>query len=103
LKELQIATQNLSAGASAAKPLATPGQPSTSPRREQLRATLLSTVDLLQRRRADLIDEGAISDYVAMHWLEWNGGALRLTVTGKNICDQLKAETRESQGPWIDP
>jgi len=57
---------------------------------------MLSTVDLLQRRRADLIGDSAIGDYVALHWLEWNGGALRLTTTGKNVCDQLRAETRQA-------
>lgn len=60
-------------------------------RREQLRLELLSTVDSLQRRRADLISEGFIEDYVALDWLEWNGGALRLTVTGTNICRQVSA------------
>jgi hypothetical protein len=60
-------------------------------RREQLRNELLSTVDSLHRRRADLISEGFIADYVALHWLEWNGGALRLTVTGNNMCDQMRA------------
>ncbi|HSV57289.1 MAG TPA: hypothetical protein VLJ19_00205 [Variovorax sp.] len=60
-------------------------------RREQLRVELLSTVDSLQRRRADLVSEGFIEDYVALHWLEWNGGALRLTVTGTNMCQQLRA------------
>jgi hypothetical protein len=58
----------------------------------------LSAADLLYRRRADLIGDGTISDYVALHWFEWNGGALRLTVTGQNICGQLKAESRASQG-----
>lgn len=60
-------------------------------RREQLRLELLTTVDSLQRRRADLVSEGFVEDYVALHWLEWNGGALRLTVTGTNICDQMRA------------
>jgi len=59
-------------------------------RRSQLRLELLGTVDSLNRRRADLISEGFIADYVALHWLEWNGGALRLTVTGKNICEQVR-------------
>jgi hypothetical protein len=60
-------------------------------RREQLRNGLLTTVDSLHRRRADLISEGFIADYVALHWLEWNGGALRLTVTGNDMCEQLRA------------
>jgi hypothetical protein len=60
-------------------------------RTTELRSELLATVDALQRRRADLIDEGLITDYVALNWLEWNGGSLQLTVTGKNMCDQLRA------------
>ena len=60
-------------------------------RREQLRDELLTTVDSLHRRRADLVSEGFIADYVALHWLEWNGGALRLTVSGDNICEQMRA------------
>jgi len=60
-------------------------------RREHLRLELLTTVDSLQRRRADLVSEGFIEDYVALHWLEWNGGALRLTVTGTNMCEQMRA------------
>ena len=62
-----------------------------APRREQLRNELLATVDSLYRRRADLVSEASIDDYVALHWLEWSGGSLRLTQTGSNICDQMKA------------
>ena len=60
-------------------------------RREQLRLELLATVDSLHRRRADLVSDGFVEDYVALHWLEWNGGALRLTVTGTNMCEQMRA------------
>jgi hypothetical protein len=63
--------------------------PPTS-RREQLRSELLTTVDLLYQRRADLITDGFIEDYVAFDWLEWNGGALRLTAVGKNMCQQMR-------------
>jgi hypothetical protein len=96
-RSFMIDTQTISSGAAADQPLASAG-PSTSPRRDHLRATLLSTVDLLYRRRADLIGEGTIGDYLALHWLEWNGGGLRLTVTGHHICEKLKAERRASQG-----
>jgi hypothetical protein len=54
-------------------------------------------VDLLYRRRADLVGDDAIGHYVALQWLEWNGGTLRLTVIGQNICDQIKAETRDPE------
>jgi len=66
-------------------------RPAPVSRREQLRNELLTAVDSLHRRRADLISEGFIADYIALHWLEWNGGALRLTVSGDNICEQMRA------------
>ena len=61
----------------------------TALRREALRDALLNTVDLLRRRRASDIDARDIDDYVALNWLEWNGGGLRLTTTGDNVCKQL--------------
>jgi predicted RNase H-like nuclease len=63
-------------------------------RTDVLRRELLETVSALQRRRADLVSEALIADYVALYWLEWNGGTLQLTQTGKNVCDQLRAEAR---------
>jgi len=33
-----------------------------------------------------------IADYVALDWLEWQGGGLRLTVTGRNVCNQVVKE-----------
>lgn len=60
-------------------------------KRDRLRDRLLTTVDSLQRRRADLVEETLISDYVALHWLEWAGGSLRLTQTGSNVCSQIRA------------
>jgi hypothetical protein len=51
-------------------------------------------VDYLRRRRADLIDESLIDDYVKLQWLEWHGGGLRLTVTGQNVCAQLTTRSR---------
>jgi hypothetical protein len=63
--------------------------PSRLLRREALRNALLGTVDLLKRRRACEIAERDIDDYVALNWLEWNGGGLRLTTTGANVCKQL--------------
>lgn len=71
--------------------------PSASPqplsRSEQLRLELPATVDLLHKLRADLIPEGVIEEYVALHWLEWNGGSLRLTATGTNVCAQIRARS----------
>lgn len=69
-------------------------------RRDTLRDELLATVDLLKRRRAAEIDESYIEDYVALHWMEWHGGSLRLTTTGENVCKHLAALlTRASPQP----
>jgi len=58
-------------------------------RLEALREALPATVQSLKLRRAAEIAESLIDDYVALNWLEWNGGGLRLTTTGDNICRQL--------------
>ena len=68
-------------------PLAHPIAPSL--RRHALRDALPATVRLLATRRAQAIEAGFIDDYVALGWLEWRGGTLRLTVVGENICKQL--------------
>lgn len=57
-------------------------------RRERLRRTLPATVELLQSRQADRIDDADIDAYVSLNWLEWHGGGLRLTITGRNVCAQ---------------
>jgi hypothetical protein len=57
--------------------------------RERLRQALPETVDRLKQRHADLIDADDIEAYVALNWLEWHGGGLRLTITGRNIRAQM--------------
>ena len=63
-------------------------------RREALRDGFLHTVDLLKQRSADQIGDGEIADYVALDWLEWNGGGLRVTTVGSNLCRQLVTQQR---------
>jgi hypothetical protein len=60
-------------------------------REHALREALPATVSLLKQCRAAEVGDGDIADYVALQWLEWNGGSLRLTVTGQNICRQMSA------------
>lgn len=74
-----------------ARTLASPPPPVSAAvqRHEALRAALLSTVELLAQRRAGEIDARLIDEYVAINWLEWVGGSLKLTVTGNNVCKQL--------------
>jgi hypothetical protein len=58
-------------------------------RREELRSQLLATVDTLRQRRADLLSDANIDEYVSLDWLEWNGGSLQLTQTGKHVVQQM--------------
>jgi hypothetical protein len=67
-------------------------RPPPASRRNQLSVEFLTTVDSLERRRADLVPEGFVEDYVALHWLEWNGGGLRLTVAGADMRRQMLTE-----------
>ncbi len=57
-------------------------------RRDTLRAELPLVAELLQKRRANEVDEAVIDDLVSLSWLEWAGGTLQLTTTGKNIIRQ---------------
>jgi len=57
--------------------------------RERLRQALPATVGHLQHHQADQIDDNDIDAYVRLNWLEWHGGGLRLTITGRNVCAQL--------------
>lgn len=72
-----------------------PAQQAAAVNRERLRQSLPATVECLKGRRADMIDDALIEDYVALSWLEWNGGGLRLTVTGTNVCAQISAAARQ--------
>lgn len=59
---------------------------------ETLRGALQSSVESLRMRRAAEIPEGYIDAYVRLQWLEWDGGWLRLTPTGENMCRQVLAQ-----------
>lgn len=63
---------------------------------EALRDSLRTSVDALQRRQANEIPEPLIDRLVELDWLEWNGGALRLTTTGENIYRKAVALCRAS-------
>ncbi len=66
-------------------------------RKERLRLALPAAVELLRTRQAGLISATQIDDFVAMNWLEWQGGTLKLTVTGTNVCSQLRASATQSR------
>lgn len=57
----------------------------------KLHESLLATVDALSRRRARDIPETTIDQFVAIRWLEWNGGTLRLTAAGESVLVKVQA------------
>lgn len=71
-----------------------PIAPSVLQRRALLRQQWPATLESLQRNRADLVPEDLVDDYVILDWLEWQGGKLRATLTGANVCQQLRAEQK---------
>jgi hypothetical protein len=52
-------------------------------------AELLTAVDALSRRRADLLDDTKVEQFVRQGWLSWQGGALRVTPAGARVCDAV--------------
>jgi len=62
-----------------------------------LHEALLAAVDALSRRRACDIPEQTIDRLVALRWLRWNGGSLRLTEAGEAMVVSLHAATLDDQ------
>ena len=72
-------------------------KPAHSPpasRRQALLEGLPVTVQLLKQRLACDIPASYVEDYLALDWLEWHGGTLRLTVTGQNLCRYAASRAR---------
>ena len=67
-------------------------------RKERLRQALPAAVELLRTRQAGLIAAREIEEFVALNWLEWHGGTLRLTVTGSNVVSQSRANSTQARG-----
>jgi hypothetical protein len=64
-----------------------------------LHDSLLATVDALSRRRARDIPEKTIDQFVAIRWLEWNGGNLRLTAAGESVLLKCQASMLGNMQP----
>ncbi|MFL6698542.1 MAG: hypothetical protein ACJ8GJ_15365 [Vitreoscilla sp.] len=56
-----------------------------------LQESLLTTVDALMRRRACDIPEQTIDQLVALRWLQWSGGSLRLTEAGETMVVKVQS------------
>jgi hypothetical protein len=67
-------------------------------RKERLRQALPAAVELLRSRQAGLIAPRQIDEFIALNWLEWHGGTLRLTVTGSNVVSQSRANSTQARG-----
>lgn len=66
-------------------------------RKERLRLALPAAVELLRTRQAGRIAAAEIDEFVALNWLEWHGGTLRLTVTGSNVCSQSRVNSTQAR------
>jgi hypothetical protein len=66
-------------------------------RKERLRLALPAAVELLRARQAGMIEATEIDEFVALNWLEWHGGTLRLTVTGANVCSQSRVNAAQAR------
>ncbi len=50
---------------------------------EEICDAFVSASDALLRRRANLIANSDIEDFVALGWMDWHGGSLRITPLGQ--------------------
>jgi hypothetical protein len=66
-------------------------------RLERLRLALPAAAELLRTRQAGMIEATEIDEFVALNWLEWHGGTLRLTVTGSNVCSQSRVNAAQAR------
>jgi hypothetical protein len=66
-------------------------------RKERLRQALPAAAELLRTRQAGLIAAREIEEFIALNWLEWQGGALKLTVTGSNVVSQSRANSTQAR------
>jgi len=66
-------------------------------RKERLRLALPAAVELLRTRQAGMIAAREIDEFVALNWLEWHGGTLRLTVTGSHVCSQSRVNAAQAR------
>lgn len=57
----------------------------------QIREALPAAARDLAQCRADLIGDDLIDRFVALDWMEWRGGALKLTQVGLNVIAQATA------------
>ena len=70
-------------------------------RKERLRQALPAAAELLRTRQAGLIAAREIEEFIALNWLEWHGGSLRLTVTGSNVVSQSRADSSQARGSTL--
>ena len=57
---------------------------------ERICDTFVSAADALLRRRANLIAENDIDDFVALGWMDWHGGSLRITPLGQMALSRIR-------------
>ena len=57
---------------------------------EQTCEAFARAADALQLRRANRIAESDIDDFVGLCWMDWRGGALRITPLGQMALSRIR-------------
>ena len=63
---------------------------------EQTCEAFASAADALLLRRANRIPESDIEDFVALGWMDWHGGSLRVTPLGQMALLRIRARLAEA-------
>ncbi len=63
---------------------------------EQTCEAFAAAADALLLRRANRIPESDIDDFVALGWMDWHGGLLRITPLGQMALLRIRARLTEA-------
>lgn len=63
---------------------------------EELCDAFALAAESLAQRRADRIPEHSVSDFEALGWIDWHGGALRITPLGHMALLRIRARAAEA-------
>jgi hypothetical protein len=63
---------------------------------EPLCEAFAAAADALSLRRANRIPEKAIDDFVALGWMRWHGGSLRITPLGQMALARIRTRLTQA-------
>ena len=63
---------------------------------ERLCEAFAAAADALSMRQANRIPEKAIDDFLALGWMQWHGGSLRITPLGQMALLRIRTRLTEA-------